>query len=242
MRTRRTLHGYTQCGSDDNMCFHDCYGHNLAQNTRTCHQVFRHNHEVSDGRTSSLSHQQLTLCLDSSGRVTGTDSTNGNRAFLLSKSCPIAGFGESLGSSTAAQRLFGSNNNSSSITAACAGSAVTTTATATSTVTSSTTATATITASSTVNSSSATARTTPLALMDQPGHEKYLKTTLAVMAGCAPDYGLLVVSHAFLEKYRVTVTLKRLSVSTNTQCTQMHRCPSVQKSLQVRCMACTHYQ
>jgi hypothetical protein len=166
------------------------------QNIHICEQVFRHNHEVSDGRTSSLSHQQLTLCLDSSGRVTGTDSTNGNRAFLLSKSCPIAGFGESLGSSTAAQRLFGSNSNSStSATAACASSADTATTTVTgSTVTSSTTVSATVSATA-ATGSSGTARTTPLALMDQPGHEKYLKTTLAVMAGCAPDYGLLVVSH-----------------------------------------------
>jgi hypothetical protein len=174
----------------------NCNNHNT--HTLSLKQVFRHNHEVSDGRTSSLSHQQLTLCLDSSGRVTGTDSTNGNRAFLLSKSCPIAGFGESLGSSTAAQRLFGSNNNNSSSTstsaAGCASSSDTTTATISSTAGSSA---ATVTASTTAATGGTTARTTPLALMDQPGHEKYLKTTLAVMAGCAPDYGLLVVSHLY---------------------------------------------
>jgi hypothetical protein len=191
---------YTHSVNQSNTWFHNCLSAHNAQHyihiSTHFKQVFRHNHEVSDGRTSSLSHQQLTLCLDSSGRVTGTDSTNGNRAFLLSKSCPIAGFGESLGSSTAAQRLFGSNtnNNGSSITAAtaCAGNTDTAAATVTSTTVS-----ASITATA-VGGSSGTARTTPLALMDQPGHEKYLKTTLAVMAGCAPDYGLLVVSHTCL--------------------------------------------
>ncbi|KAG5182256.1 GTP binding protein 2 [Tribonema minus] len=114
---KSTLVGVLTRGKNDN-------GRGLARM-----QVFRHNHEVSDGRTSSISHQPLTLQLDATtGEVLGVDSSNGNRAYELSRSCPT--------------------------------------------------------------------RHCTLALLDQPGHAKYLKTTLFGLAGHAPNYALLAVDAA----------------------------------------------